>query len=204
MDILNGMKMFDTVICEYPLPLPEEAKVLKSAPDWSKVEFHTTSIPVSRDDLFAGHFVENYTIEDDGQIYKDSLKRELMTNEDGESFVDEIDDGIEKVNYTGELIFYAMHLEEEYDIQVEFSALFWKGELKEIKLVEWEKVDNSARKETKDKITNLVKKKQAEQNSTLYKIKEFIKTPVRWLFYVIKFLVGLMARVIWWLERKIT
>ena len=66
------MGMFDSVICEYPLPLPDEAKELKSPPNWDKVEFQTKSIAPDGSAGMGG-FMEAYTIEDDGQIYKDVL-----------------------------------------------------------------------------------------------------------------------------------
>jgi hypothetical protein len=188
------MGMFDTVICEYPLPLPNEAKELKSPPNWDKVEFQTKSM---------GGFMEAYTIEDDGQIYKDVLERDYEIDEHGDSFIHEKNNGIEKVEFTGDLVFYTSHTEDEYDYWVEFSALFWKGELKEINLKEWKREDNSGRVEAREKMLEAVAEQKRIKNSKIYKIKELFKKPVRAVFYVIKFILGLIVRAIWWLERRL-
>jgi len=199
------MKMLDVVICEYPLPLPEEAKNLNSPPAWDKVQFQTNSI-VGRDmgDTFFGGLIDSYTIEDDGQIYKDVLERDYEVDEDGYSFIHEKNNGIEKVDFTGDLIFNTTLEEEEYDYWVEFSALFWKGELKEIKLNKWEREDNSGRLEARKKMMNAISQKKELEESNAYKIKEFFKKPVRLIFYAVKFLLGLIVRFVWWLERRLT
>lgn len=198
------MGMFDTVICEYPLPLPDEVKELESPPNWEKVQFQTKSLDTgSSRDLIAG-LMDSYTIEDDGQIYRDVIERNHEVDEEGLSLINERNNGIEKVEFTGDLVFYTLHQENEYDYWIEFSALFWKGELKEIKLKEWKRKDNSTRLEARDKITKALKKQEELQDSKTHKIKELIKKPISFIFYIIKFLLGLIIRVIWWLERKLT
>tara|TARA_Y100001938_G_scaffold140893_1_gene209809 strand:- start:1941 stop:2534 length:594 start_codon:yes stop_codon:yes gene_type:complete len=196
------MGMFDTVICEYPLPLPDEAKELNSPPNWDKVLFQTKSIGVDEGGFFGG-VMDSYTIEDDGQFYKDVLERDWETDEYGNSFIEERNNGIEKVEFTGDLVFYTMHEEDEYDYWVEFSALFWKGELKEIKLKEWKREDNSSRLETHSKMKKALEAQKKLKNSKEYKIKEFFKKPVRFVFDLVKFILGSFVRLIWWLEQKL-
>ena len=196
------MGMFDSVICEYPLPLPDEAKELKSPPNWDKVEFQTKSI--APDGSGMGGFMEAYTIEDDGQIYKDVLERDYEVDEEGFSFIHERNNGIEKVEFTGDLVFYTSHQEEEHDYWIEFSALFWKGELKEIKLKEWKREDNSERLKARDKMMDAMRRQRELKNSKSYKIKEILKKPIRFVFYIIKFSLGLIVRAVWWLEKHLT
>ena len=199
------MGMLDTVICEYELPLPKEIEELESSPAWNKIQFQTKSI-TNQDgghELFGG-FMDSYTIEDDGQIYKDVLERAHEVDEDGYSFVHEKDNGIEKVYFTGDLVFSTTLQEDSHDYWVEFSALFWKGELKEIKLNEWKREDNSGRLEAHEKLMHAIDQKKKSEESNIYKIKEFFKKPVRLIFYAVKFLLGLIVRFIWWLERRLT
>ena len=134
------MGMYDTVLCEYELPLPDEVKELKNPPDWKKWEFQTKSI-VAEDSFFLGGFGDTYTIEDDGQLYKEIIEREVVEQEDGQSELIEKDRGIEKQFFTGEIRFYNLHMEEKHDYWIEFLALFWKGELKEISLGKWENTE---------------------------------------------------------------
>ena len=201
--ILNGhnVGMFDTIICDYPLPLPDEVKELKSPPAWDKIQFQTKSLSISEGPF--GGFLDSYTIEDDGQIYKDVLERDYEVDEDGFSSVYERNNGIEKVDYTGNLVFYTDIQEEEYDYWVEFSALFWKGELKEIKLNEWKREDNSSRLEAHEKMMSALNKQKELKNSKSHAVKELAKSPIRFIFHIIKFLLGLLVRFVWWLERKL-
>lgn len=161
--------MFDYIFCDYPLPLPEEAKELKTnfakgvkAPvDWSEFEFQTKDF---------GGFLDKYTIEEDGQIYVEKINREVIELENGEMQMIEKEAGIEKIEHTGEIVFYEMHLDEKDDYWIEFKALFWKGDLKEIELLNWEKKDNTERKKREKEFTQKVSKKIKQQSSLTYKV----------------------------------
>ena len=142
------MGMFDYVKCDYPLPLPDEALELKSPPKWEEVEFQTKSL---------GSMLDTYTIEEDGQIYKELVDREVISDEKGVLTLDETSNGIERVETTGEIDFYALHMEKSHDYWIEFKALVWKGELKEIQLKEFKKEDNSTRLKSQAQIEGLLK-----------------------------------------------
>ena len=191
--------MFDYITCDYPLPLPKEAEELKSSPNWSEMQFQTKSI--GDGDLFdVDSFMESYSIEEDGQIYKSITKREWLEPEG--PWVEK-DDGIEKIEHTGEIVFNNFHPEEKYDYWIEFSALFWKGNLKEIKLNEWKKEDNSRRLKASEELTTEMKRQREVRDSTPHKIKNFIKKPIQLLFDIVKLLLGLIVRLIWWMESKL-
>ena len=88
------MGMFDGIVCEYKLPLPEELGELSKI-NWNEFEFQTKSLD---------NTLDRYTIEDDGQMYKEETKQKLV--EDGEkTHIEIVEDGIEKSYFTGELIF---------------------------------------------------------------------------------------------------
>ena len=192
------MGMFDYVYCEYPLPLPEEAKDFKdwngfkkgviTPLDWEKFEFQ------SRD---FGRLLEKYTIEEDGQIYKEIIERELVEDGKGDVTMVERNGGIEKVTHTGEVYFYGMHMEEEYDYWIEFKALFWKGDLKEIHLEAWEKEDNKKRIQSQEKIFKKLKEAQKKQFHWLQKLKLYYN-------FIVRFVAGCGIKLFWYFQRIFT
>ena len=188
------MGMYDTVLCEYELPLPDEVKELKNPPDWKKWEFQTKSI-VAEDSFFLGGFGDTYTIEDDGQLYKEIIEREVVEQEDGQSELIEKDRGIEKQFFTGEIRFYNLHMEEKHDYWIEFLALFWKGELKEISLGEWEKHGNTQRIEVQERVKEAVKKASQKKEPS------FLGKFVRLVCYMCRWVLNLFTSLTWKIER---
>ena len=99
--------MFDGVICEYELPLPKEMGELSEI-KWNEFEFQTKSL---------NNTLDRYTIEDDGQIYKEQTKQNWVDDEEhpNTGYIEIVEDGIEKSYFSGEIIFYTWIPEEEYD-----------------------------------------------------------------------------------------
>ena len=142
------MSLFDTVICEYPLPLPkfteEETEDLRGdqeSVNWSELEWQTKDM----ENLF-----DVYTIEEDGQIYR--RKTDWKQDEDLPVSVASEGGELEKYERTNEIDFYNIILGEKHDHWLEFKAIVWKGDLKELELVEYKKEDNSDRKEYQEKM----------------------------------------------------
>jgi len=189
------MGMFDGIVCEYKLPLPEDLGELSEI-GWGELEFQTKSL---------NNTLSKYTIEDDGQIYEEKTKQKLIEDENSpdKARIEIIEDGIEKNYFTGELIFYTYLPTKEYDYFIEFTALFWKGELKEIERTEWKKEENTERKEEEKKYEDLHKKlrKQAEDQTIFKKI---IKTCVHIVTYCIRWILGFLVKLTWKLERWLT
>ena len=98
------MGLIDIIRCEYELPLPEfdieELKDFKGVV-WDELDFQT--YPVNPADGAIG--IDEYTISEDGQIYKKTFERELV-NVDGFVDLKEKETGIEKQDYTGEIVFF--------------------------------------------------------------------------------------------------
>lgn len=188
----------DLLICEYELPLPEELSSLPEPPDWQEFEFHTFSFKGYLDDPFV---FEKYTISEDGQIYKDKIDRQFVTGESGLIELEEKEDGIEQQEYTGELVFSGLHMGEDYDYLIEFSALFWKGDLKEINLGEYKKEDAKKRLEAQEILTSAAEEFHNKEESVFFKVyKEIILS----FFWLIRWSVGLMIKLTWKLERWLT
>ena len=137
--------MFDYIKCDYPLPLTDDIREALPDEDWSEITFQTKSLDC---------FLETYTIEEDGQIYAERKDRYI----DEEGVFQEKEIGIEKVEYTGQLLFYFDFLQEDHDLWIEFKALVWKGDIKEIELYAFRKMDNTARLETQEKFQEAAEK----------------------------------------------
>lgn len=187
--------MFDGLICEYKLPLPEDMGELSEI-NWNEFEFQTKSLD---------NTLDRYTIEDDGQMYQEKTKQNFVDDpvHAHGGYVEIIEDGIEKSYFTGELVFYTWIPQEEYDYYIEFKSLFWKGDLKEIERVEWNKKDNSHRKEEEKRYEDLHKKvlKQVKQQTLFKKIK---KRCVYSMTFCIRWLLGFLVKLTWKLERWLT
>jgi len=189
--------MFDTVTCQYPLPFPEEANQLAAAPDWETVEFQTKSFDC---------FLDIYSIEEDGQIYKEVVDRDLARSEEGALIINETQKGIEKVEFTGEVVFYAMHLEPDFDYWVEFKALFWKGDLKEMELSKWERQDNAQRTQVLDDFNKQALQRKEDKQKWWYSARETYFKIIKLIMFSIRWPIGLIANLTWkmegWLLRK--
>ena len=187
--------MYDIITCEYPLPLPEEAKDLEFPPNWQTKAFQTKSFD---------SVLMDYSIEEDGQIYRTVVDRELVQREDGTLKFEEIDQGIERVDHTGEIKFYTVLLEDKFDYWVEFTALYWKGDLKEISLSKWEKMDNSERVEIESQTKKQLEKFEQKEKRPWQKFKRGITPLVRGALFLIRWPIGQIARLTWKIERWLT
>tara|TARA_Y100000593_G_C4267088_1_gene315345 strand:- start:471 stop:1022 length:552 start_codon:yes stop_codon:yes gene_type:complete len=183
------MGMFDYITCDYDLPLPEEVKELKSPPDWKSIEYQTKSFWCS---------LETYSIEDDGQIYKDVVDREFIASENGILTLEETPQGIEKVTKTCELDFYTLHSEGEWDHWIEFRALVWKGEVQEIWLKEYKKESNIERLEHLKLIDEQLK------NNTLDPANKNWKKFISYIMFIIRWPIAKLAQLTWKIERWLT
>tara|TARA_B100000676_G_C18084135_1_gene853629 strand:- start:1034 stop:1603 length:570 start_codon:yes stop_codon:yes gene_type:complete len=189
------MGMFDGIVCEYELPLPEDMGELSEI-NWNEFEFQTKSLD---------NTLDKYTIEDDGQIYKEETKQKWVDDEEhpNTGYIEIVQDGIEKSYFTGELIFYTWIPEEEYDYYIEFKTLFWKGELKEIERLSWDKKDNSQRKKEEQKFEELHEKfiKQIKEQSFFKKVfKKILYT----ITFCVRWILGFLVKLTWKLERWLT
>ena len=183
--------MFDYLKCEYELPLTEEIKEELPQQDWAEVNFQTKSLDCAMDEI---------SIEDDGQIYIKQYKRYF--DEKGQMV--EKDTGIEKMDWSGELRFYFDFVKDEYDIWLEFKALVWKGELKEIELLSYQKIDNEHRIELQQEIEKKLKESEAKKETWWWKPFKIWCSIVRIPLFVARWSLGLLVRLTWKIERWLT
>ena len=183
------MSLFDYVKSEYKLPLPQEVLDDLGDTNWDEVEFQTKS--------FDFPTLDAYEISEEGSIYME------VYNRTGEGLLDRTRTGIEKIDYTGELIFYTDLMSKKWDYWIEFKALFFKGELKEIELNELEKKDPEERLEMEKLIQENFSKFVNRENSWWTKALGVITLPVRLLLAIIKWILGFLVGMILRIERWI-
>jgi len=194
------MGMFDTIKCEYKLPLPEDLEECDSLV-WDEIEFQSKSLG---EPMF-GASLDTYTITEDGQLYLDKMNREWVEDEsEYGGHLEEKEDGVEKQDYTGEIDFYHLHMGEEQDYWMEFKAIFYKGELKELTREGWKKQDNSDRIHIRDEVAKGILKAKAKQKKWWFPFYVFYVKVIRFVFGFFAWTLGQIIRFISWLEQKIT
>ena len=185
--------MFDTIKCEYELPLPENLAEC-SGIDWKEVEFQTKA--------FGGGWggaLDSYSIEEDGQLYLNKVIRAIT-----EEGLTETPDGVERQDYTGELEFYTLILKEEKDYWVEFKVIYYKGDLKEIALTEWKPQENRERKTQAEKFSKMVKYWKEKEKKWWFKFYKIYLFFVKGIFSVVRWTGESIIRVAIWIERRVT
>ncbi len=154
------MGMYDTMICEYPLPMPDDPKGYTGSDD-----FQTKDLDLS---------LSNYTIDENGQLFIHRFEGEWEPgNKDADSFIGKLGyfkttkKWIEQLNTTITVIFYDYQQSNntDYDYFIEYEAVFVNGKITSVKLIEFTATHNAERKI-----------KDAEFNERLKKHHEFIKT----------------------------
>ena len=86
---------------------------------------------------------DNIMVSEDGQIYRHLVEENYQEDDDGSLKVTVSENGIERDEYTGEIIFGTLFKGKKHDYWIEFKALFWKGDLKEVELANYEKKSNA-------------------------------------------------------------
>ena len=188
--------MFDYIKSDYPLPITDEIKESLGKQEWEEISFQTKSFPDA--------WCETYTIEEDGQIYREKVVRELVESAKNIIDVKEIPDGIEKLEWSGEVVFYHSFRNDDSDFWIEFKALVWKGDLKEIELVDFRPTENESRKEMEKKFSEATMQRIKKENKwwwTYFKAWCWIvKVPL----VIFRWIVGLLIRITYKLERWLT
>ena len=185
------MGMFDYIKCDYPLPLTDEIKGALPDEDWSEISFQTKSLDCA---------LETYTIEEDGQIYVERVDRYI----DEKGIMIENPVGIEKTEWTGRLLFYFDFFQEEHDLWIEFEALVWKGDIKEIKLYAFRKVDNKDRLEVQKKFADAAESREKKHQKWWWNLFKMWRLMVRVPLFLVRWTLGAIVRFTWKLERWLT
>lgn len=154
------MALVSKIYCERELPIPledfgEDEEIDFKDVVWDELSFYTSSLYDHLED--SGYGVSNYTISEDGQFYRNKIEYDVFEDEKGEVKINEIDKGIERKDFTGEIHFGTEIMGENHDYFMTFEALFFKGDLKELSTYEWKKKDNKDRKKSQEALREQVK-----------------------------------------------
>lgn len=198
------MAIISRLICEKELPIPwedfseEENEVFKKI-QWDEQEFYTSSFYDADIEEFS---VATYTISEDGLFYRARTKIEWEIGDEGHPEPKDKGEEIERQDFTGEIAFSTEILEDKYDYEISFVALFFKGELKELNKEVWDKRDNSKRKKALNKISETMREEELKRKSFSHKIGlpfrivlNFITSIVKWVLFKI---FSLVVRIETW------
>ena len=163
----------NTLVCEHTLPVPFDDFTEVERGDfkdvqWNELAFYTSS-------FFDGLFEEelsvlSYIISEDGLFYKSKTEIELSQNDKGEVEAKEKDGGLERLDFTGEIFFGTEFFGKNHDYMMTFRALFYKGDLKELDLEEWQKRPNDKRKKAEESLRDIFRKENKKANKRTHKM----------------------------------
>ena len=154
------MGMYDTIICEYPLPMPDDPKGYTGSDDFQTKDFDQS--------------LATYTIDENGQLFIHRFEGEWEPgNKDSDSFIGKLGyfkttkTWQEQLNTTTTIVFYDyIHSENtDYDYLIEYEAVFVVGKMTSVKLTEFTATHNAERK-----------KKDEEYEIRLQEHRKFAKT----------------------------
>lgn len=164
--------MFDSIKCEYPLPIPEG--VDKIGFDYKSIEFQTKDF----DSL-----LDTYTIRENGELYKTNATYKWVDDDNHflKGYMDVESSEEQKYDYHGILNFYCYEDIEQDDgevtnITIDYIAKFTDGKLVDIKMEKYEIKDVTKQKEESRKfIQNALKENKKWYNRYVFRSKPYIK-----------------------------
>lgn len=154
------MGMFDTIVCKYKLPLPNDPKGYAGSSEFQTKDLHCV--------------LDIYLIDENGQLFVQRRESEWIEgNPKGKSFLEKtghiktIRTWLESVNDTCTIEFYDYQHSNntECDYSITYEAIFDCGKIKSVELIGFEAWSNSERK-----------RKDVEFKEKLRKWDEFRKT----------------------------
>jgi hypothetical protein len=137
------MGMFDSIECNYPLPLPLE--VVDIFPDIYDQEFQTKDLE---------NLLDLYYLNEDGVLYWRKRKYEWKDDDNAffKGYMDVVDEEVVPINFHGVLNFYCyetVHEDESSDkakdVTIDYLAKFTNGKLENIKVLSYEVRDATVR-----------------------------------------------------------
>jgi hypothetical protein len=153
------MGMFDTVYCNYPLPVSQA--VVDTGFDYQGHDYQTKDL---------NNCLCEYTITEEGDLIEKVVEREWVDDDNAffKGYMKETASRNEKVNYHGIIRMYTYHSmdkningeEKEITITLEYEVKFTNGKLETINLIQEEIEDTTERKEEQDEFFNKIAKQR--------------------------------------------
>ena len=190
--------MFDTIVCKYPLPTPNDPKGYVSS-----ASFQTK-------DLDSG--LDSYIIDENGQLFIERFEREWTEgNKNSESVIGRMGyfkatkEWIEQLNTTAtiDIYDYQQPNDTSYDYSIRYQVIFINGVVDEVKLIDFEYIDNAVRKERAEES---MKKHEEWLKFSETRIYKYFVCPynrsIRFIFKKLSKILSFFSSKIWILERK--
>ena len=135
------MGMFDTMICKYSLPMPDDLKGYIGSDN-----FQTKDLDLA---------LSLYIIDENGQLFVERHEGEWIEgNKDSKSIFEKMGHfkttkrWLEQLNITTTVAFYDYQQSDDtdYDYMIEYEAVFIGGKISSVKLINFEANENAKRK----------------------------------------------------------
>ena len=194
------MSMFDTLICKYPLPMPEDLKGYVGSREFQSKDLDCV--------------LSYYEIREDGSIWQEKHETEYIPgNDKAENFWDKV--GHLKTIKTWfeplclndfiNIYDYQQNNDSNYDYHIEYKIKFENGKIVDVKLVDFEAIDNTSRKKLHEE-NEQTWRKLVEYKKT-YKYKYVVRPYlfiVRKIFYYLHIFLEKMQSSLYKLQRKLS
>jgi len=133
--------MYDTLICKYPLPMPEDPKGYVGSKDFQSKDLDCA--------------LSYYEIREDGSIWEEERETEYVPGKDkAKNFWDKVGH-LKTIKFWYEprclndfinIYNYQQNNDGNYDYDIEYRIRFENGKIVDVKLVGFEAIDNTSRK----------------------------------------------------------
>ena len=160
--------MYDTIVCDYPLPMPDEPKGYSGSDDFQTKDFDQS--------------LATYTIDENGQLFILRFEGEWEPgNKDSDSFIGKLGyfkttkTWQEQLNTTTTIVFYDyIHSENtDYDYFIEYEAVFVVGKMTSVKLTEFTATHNAERKKNDEE--HEIRLQEHRKFTKTYRYKYFVR-----------------------------
>ena len=193
------MGMFDTITCKYVLPMPEDPKGYDGFKTFQTKNFECG--------------LQEYIIQEDGSLWVEERKTEFVPgNPKAKSILDRIghiktlESWLEplKITQTIRMGNYEHVKDGDYDYDIEYEVTFVDGTISNVKLVQFDAIDNKERKRQDQEHFKQVRKRIEFENKFYYKyfLKYYNKSLSFVCYYIYK-VANAIATNIWTIERKL-
>jgi hypothetical protein len=194
------MGMFDSIECNYPLPLPLE--VVDIMPDLYDQEFQTKDLE---------NLLDLYYLNEDGILYWRKRKYEWKDDDDAflKGYMDVIEEEVVPIDFHGVLNFYCYETVEKdlennkaKDITIDYLAKFTNGKLENIEVLSYEIRDATVRIiDLKNTMKKHEERRKRWYNKYIFYTKgwKFIKNKI--ILSPISFLKKLLDKLYWLIVR---
>ena len=194
------MGMFDSIQCNYPLPLPPE--IVDIMPDPYDQEFQTKDLE---------NLLDLYYLNEDGVLYWRKRKYEWKDDDSAffKGYMDVIEEEIVPIDFHGILNFYCyetVHEDESSDkakdISIDYLAKFTNGKIENIEILSYEIQDATVRIfQLKDTMQKHEERRKRWYNKYIFYTKywRFIKNKI--ILRPIEFLKKILDKLYWFLVK---